>query len=208
MPTVTRASKFVVGLLAFFVSTQVLGDDIVTWTNATTNTDTTAIPATGPGSLATTTIQKGTCVSGAFGTQIATVTLAATIKTNTFVGANPPGSYCFRGFHTAVAFPGFPAQSSAMSGTAIKLVNPPVPSAPGALMVSADLTAYTFVKQDDYMVMSPVGDFPPGTMCIEGFSVTAIPVGQVTAITYTAVPHDTVKYRGLQHPKLVFGLCS
>lgn len=190
------------------IATPAFADDVVTWVNALTNTDNTNLPATGPGSLATTTIQKGTCVSGAFGTQTATQTVAASIKTLTFVGSNSPGSYCFRGFHTAVAFAGFPASVSAMSATAIKLVNPPTPNAPGNLQVSADLTAYTLVKQDDYMVMSPVGDMPPGTMCIDGQSVTSIPVGGTVALTYNAVPHSAVHYRGLQHPKLVFGLCS
>lgn len=71
-----------------------------TWTKATTNTDGSSIPATGPGSV-TTTAEYGSCNAAGtdFGTKIGDIVVASsgtTAQTPNFA----PGTYCIRYWHT------------------------------------------------------------------------------------------------------------
>lgn len=71
-----------------------------TWQNATTNTDGSAIPATGPGSIASTRFEWGTCGSGGtFGTKLGERVVAGTV-TSAPTDDLGPGTYCGRGYHT------------------------------------------------------------------------------------------------------------
>ena len=74
-------------------------DVVIRWTNATTNVDGSAIPATGPNALLNTTAEWGTCgTGGTFGTLIGSQTVAIP-ATETASFALPDGNYCFRARH-------------------------------------------------------------------------------------------------------------
>ena len=102
----------------------------VTWTPPTTNTDESAIPATGPGSLTTYRIEYGTCLAGgAFGVKAGEVTRAAP-ATGTTLNLQP-GTSCVRAF-VANTY----GNESAASNVASKIVPAPTPKPPGSLAVS------------------------------------------------------------------------
>ena len=72
----------------------------VNWQNATTNTDGSAIPASGPGSLTETRIEYGTC--NAARTAIASVLGTITVPGTATTAQSPdlgPGVYCARAQH-------------------------------------------------------------------------------------------------------------
>jgi hypothetical protein len=69
----------------------------VSWNNATQNTDGTAIPASGPGSIVSTRIEYGTCNGTAFGTKQGEWVVTGSVEsapTPDFA----PGTYCLRNF--------------------------------------------------------------------------------------------------------------
>ncbi len=69
----------------------------ITWTPPTTNTDNSAIPASGEGSLKTYRIEYGTCsANGVFGTKVGEVTRTAPAS-STVLNLNP-GTTCVRVF--------------------------------------------------------------------------------------------------------------
>jgi hypothetical protein len=96
-----------------------------TWTNATQNEDNTAIPATGAGSLTSTTVEWATCGPGdTFGTKSGESTVPknlTTLQTPDLL----PGRWCFRAFHTN----SYGVQSDPTS-VAVKVVAPPKPRPP------------------------------------------------------------------------------
>lgn len=96
----------------------------VTWTNATQNTDGTAIPATGPGSIANTRVEYGTCNGTAFGTKVGEVVVAGS-ATTTPTPNLAPGTYCGRAIHINTY-----GEESAPSNVATKTINAPVPRPP------------------------------------------------------------------------------
>lgn len=118
------ASWAVLGLTAFGVTRALAADVAVTWTQPTTNTDGSAIPATGPGSIASNRIEWGTCNGTAFGTKVGerVVSPVATSATVTGLG---PATWCFRVYATNTY-----AQESAASNAAQRVVNPPTPNPP------------------------------------------------------------------------------
>lgn len=89
-----RAIPF--AILSLFVATVALGIGLsVTWTNATKNTDNSSIPATGPGSIASTTITYGTC--NAAKDAIATISGTVSVAGAAQAGSVPnlaPGLWC------------------------------------------------------------------------------------------------------------------
>jgi hypothetical protein len=99
-------------------------DATLSWTPPTHNTDNTAIPATGPGSLSQYRAEWGTCVSGAFGVKAGEKTQAAPATGTTITGLDP-ATYCFRVFARNT----YGAESPA-SNVASKIVPAPVPQAP------------------------------------------------------------------------------
>jgi hypothetical protein len=95
----------------------------VTWAPPTTNTDGSAIPATGAGSLTTYRIEYGTCNGAAFGVKAGEVTRAAPA---TSVTLNlQPGTSCVRAF-VANTY----GSESAASNVSSKVVDPPTPNPP------------------------------------------------------------------------------
>lgn len=99
------------------------------WQNATQNTDNTAIPATGPGSIANTRIEWGTCNADTFGTKQGEKLVAGTVTT-TVTPDLPPGRWCLRAFHINT----YGVESDA-SATAIKVIDAPKPKPPGNFSV-------------------------------------------------------------------------
>jgi len=95
----------------------------VSWTQPLTNTDSSSIPASGPGSISQNRVQWGTCVGSAFGTQIGVQTIPA--ATSYVVTALPPAVYCFRVY--AINTYG---ETSLASNVTTKTVVAPVPNPP------------------------------------------------------------------------------
>ena len=98
-------------------------DVTVSWTQPLTNTDSSAIPASGPGSIAQNRVQWGTCVGAAFGTQIGVQTIPA--ATSYVVTGLPPATYCFRVYALNTY-----GQTSLASNVTTKDVPPPTPNPP------------------------------------------------------------------------------
>ena len=112
----------VVALIALASSLAIAATINASWTNATQNTDGSAIPATGAGSLVSTTVEYGTCNGNAFGTKIGEVTSAGTGAVTPNLG---PGRYCARAFHTNTY-----GEVSDPSAVGIKVIASPKPNPP------------------------------------------------------------------------------
>ncbi len=113
----------VLTLCAIVYSVAQADDVTVSWTQPLTNTNGSAIPATGAGSIQSNRVAWGSCVGSAFGTQIgAQVVPAATSYT---VPSLPPATYCFR--VTAVNTFG---NESLVSNVAQRVVTAPTPNPP------------------------------------------------------------------------------
>lgn len=102
----------------------------VSWTNATQNTDGSAIPASGPGSLVSTTTEWSSCGPGdTFTTKAGELTVP---KSQT--AADTPdlavGRWCLRAYHTNTY-----GVNSDPSGTGVKVVAAPKPNPPGNFSV-------------------------------------------------------------------------
>lgn len=95
----------------------------VSWTNPTQNTDGTAIPATGAGSIATNRVEWGSCVGAAFGTPAGSQSIP--VATSYVVTGLAPALHCFR--LTATNTYG---SESGVSGVAQRNVVAPVPNPP------------------------------------------------------------------------------
>lgn len=87
-----------VGILLTCVASIALAAGALTanWTNATTNTDGTAIPATGAGSLAKSIVEYGPCnaTKDTVMPPLSTVEVAGTILTATTPANLAPGTWC------------------------------------------------------------------------------------------------------------------
>lgn len=155
----------------------------VSWTNPTTNTDSTAIPATCPsgvtkcGKLALTRVEYGSCSGTAFGTKVGEITVTAP-GTSALVSALVPQMYCFR----AIARNDF-ATDSAPSNVATKTIAPPTPNPP---QVAVDTVAYEIkTNSTGTLVATRVGLVPLGTVCTDQQQ-------KAGGVTYARVPRDAV----------------
>lgn len=180
------------------------GKSVITWINATTNTDGTAIPATCPvgencGRLLNTKIEYGSCSSTGtppvFGTKVGEITTAFPGTTVT-VSSLVVQTYCFRGFHAndfgmtspssnimtkTIAAPA-PVNVSASAAWVVK-----APTTPAPPTIAVDQTAYEIKPNSTgTLTATRVGIVPDGTECI---SATAQKVGSVT---YMRVPREKV----------------
>lgn len=100
------------------------------WQNATTNTDSTAIPATGAGSIATTRVEYGTCNGTDFGQKQGEVVVAGT-ATSAVTPNLPPGRYCARAIHINTY-----GVESDPSNVAVKVIEAPKPRPPANFSLS------------------------------------------------------------------------
>lgn len=98
----------------------------VDWTNPTTNTDASTIPASGAGSLTQARIEYGTCNGTAFGTSLGNVNRVMPASTGS-ITVNP-GTYCVRVF-VANTY----GNESAASNVASRVVPAPTPNPPSNL---------------------------------------------------------------------------
>lgn len=167
------------------------GDAALTWTLATQNTDGTAIPASGPTSLASTRVEWGSCSGSNFGTKAGEHTVATPATTYTITGL-APGTHCFRAYSRTVA-----GLESAPTNVVSKTVLQAPPNPPGNLAV-ADLVVYQFIGTDDAVALLPVGTVPAGTACDPQQSVNG----------RYAVPRAAVTWYGNVKPRVVFAQCS
>jgi hypothetical protein len=135
--------RFIFAALAALVTFSVTAETkTITWVNATRNTDNTTIPATGPGSLARTTVEYGSCLSrnpDVFGTKIGEIFVAAPANSLT-VNLVVVQEYCLRAFHSntyATTFNTTAAGNSAFSNTAVTTVAPPTPQPPASITITS-----------------------------------------------------------------------
>ena len=167
------------------------GDAVLTWTLATQNTDGTAIPATGPTSLAATRVEWGTCSGSAFGTVVGQQTVATPATTYTVTGL-AAGVWCFRAYSRTVA-----GLESAPTNVVTKTILQAPPNPPGNLTVAA-LTVYQFIGTTDAITLLAVGTVPAGTACDPAQSVNG----------RYAVPRAAVTWYGSVRPRVVFANCA
>jgi hypothetical protein len=179
-------------LLALFLGVAHAAERTVGWTNATTNTDGSSIPTSGPGSLTHTRVEYGTCgPNNTFGTRQGQIDVPApgrSVQVNLVVVQ----MYCIRAIHVNTY-----GAESAPSSVVVTEVAPPVPNPPSDLQV-ANRTVYTVIKQVDRFVLLPVGTVPDGTQCIRSQSVNG----------YYAVPRASVIWSGNVQPDVVVAQCS
>lgn len=116
-------ATLVLALLVALITGRAQAADVTaSWTNPVQNTNGTAIPATGAGSIAQNRVQWGTCSGTAFGTAIGAQTIPAATS---HVVTLPPGTYCFRVFAINTY-----SETSPASNVAPKVVPAPVPNPP------------------------------------------------------------------------------
>jgi hypothetical protein len=99
----------------------------VSWTNATTNTDGSAIPATGPGSLTNTIFEYGPCNANrtALASVTATITVPAPATQPNLPPDIGPGTWCGHVRHTNTY-----GEMSTWSAIGVRTCANPVPNAP------------------------------------------------------------------------------
>ncbi len=167
------------------------GDAVLTWTLATQNTDGTAIPASGPTSLASTRVEWGSCSGSNFGTKAGEQTVAKPAVTYTVTNL-APGTYCFRAYSRTVA-----GVESAPTNVVSKTLLQAPPNPPGNLAV-ADLVVYQVIGTPDRFGFNPVGTVPAGTACDPTQSING----------RYAVPRAAVTWYGSVKPQVVVAQCS
>jgi hypothetical protein len=122
-----------IGILALVVMVLTLAvaavanaaDATLTWTMPTQNTDGSAIPASGPGSLTSTRVEFGTCSGALFGTKAGEQSVAAPATTMTISGFSAAQTACFRAFVSNTY-----GVESAASAVASKVFPAPTPKPP------------------------------------------------------------------------------
>lgn len=136
----------------------------ISWTNATQNTDDTAVPASCPsgqtlcGKLVNTRVEYGSCNAGAFGTkqgEIVTAWPGAEVMVSNLVVQ----TYCFRAFHKNDY-----NVESMVSNITTKTIAPPQPKPP---LIAVDTVAYE-IKEDSTgeLVATRIGLVPMGAYCL------------------------------------------
>lgn len=142
------------------------------WTNATTNTDNSPIPATGPGSLTRTTVEYGTRNANAFGTKAGEIFIAAP-ATCVDVNLVVVQEYSLRAFHCntfATSFALSAAGCSIASNIVFRTVAPPTPGPPTNLTASSPV-AYEIRQSNGQLVANRMGLIPLGTLCGQEFQI-------------------------------------
>lgn len=167
------------------------GDAVLTWTLATQNTDGTAIPASGPTSLASTRVEWGSCSGSNFGTKAGEQVVAKPATTYTITNLSA-GTYCFRAYSRTVA-----GVESAPTNVVSKTILPAPPQPPGNLTVAATVV-YQLIGTPDRFATIPVGTIPAGTPCDTTQAVLGLYV----------VPRAAVTWYGSTRPQSVLAQCS
>lgn len=129
----------------------------VTWTYPATNTDGSAIPASGPGSISGFVLEWGTCSGTSFGTKIGGAAPTAPATSFTVTGLQP-GTYCVR-----IAAVNTYAIVSAFSNVATKTITAPTPNPPVLTIatIAYELRGYS----NGTFRMVNVGSVPLNSAC-------------------------------------------
>lgn len=164
---------------------------VLTLTLPTQNTDGSAIPASGPGSYASTRAEWGSCAAdGKFGVaageQVYTGT-ATTLATPDLT----PGLWCARVYARTSACDAGPPCESAPTNAVSKTI---MASGP----VVSDPLVYQVSGVTDHFQLAPVGTVPLGTACDAAQSVN----GRM------AVPRAAVSWYGSVRPRVVVAVCQ
>ena len=110
----------------------------ISWMNATQDTAGNTLPASGPGSIRQTRIQRSfNCTASSFGTAVETLNVLASVNSVLFENL-PAGKWCYRARHVQNApVAGDPDIFSAWSATLSKVSNPaPPPAGPPTAPIS------------------------------------------------------------------------
>lgn len=159
-----KAAVIAVGLLALLVGCLILNaaraaDLSVSWTYPTTNTDGSAIPASGAGSISGFVLEWGTCSGTAFGSKLGGAAPTAPATSYTVTGLSP-GTYCVR-----LAAVNTYAIVSAFSNVATKTIAAPTPNPPVLTIatIAYELREYS----GGTLRFVQVGTVPKGVACAD-----------------------------------------
>jgi len=193
--------KFIVaGAAGLLLAFGAHGADLnLSWTNASTNVDGSAIPTdiTDISSLKTTELEYGSCgvadiPTGTLTTVIRTTTVPGKAETTTITVT--PGTWCVHARHQNL---GNVYSDWSVSKSKTVLETPNTPNPPGGLTVT-EMVAYTLVKQSNRFVLLPVGTVPGGTLCDSSQTVNG----------YFVVPTEAVTWSGTIRPVVVVAKCG
>ena len=156
-------ASLIVAWVCFMSMTAFAADAVVSWTNPTQNTDGSAIPASGAGSLTGTRVEYGTCNGTAFGSSAGSVTVNAPATTVTIPGFAAGATNCFRAFARNTF-----GNESLASNVVAKTFPTPTPNPP---VLSATITvAYELngIKNDGTIMLGrAVGQVELGAPCLD-----------------------------------------
>ena len=149
--------------LLFLLPTLALGADaVLTWTNPTTNTDGSSIPASGAGALTGTRVEWGTCNGTAFGTVVGQQAFGV-VTTATVPGFAAGTTHCFRVYDRNSY-----GNESAASNVATKTFPTPTPNPPtlnATITVAYELNG---IKNDGTVLLGrAVGQIDLGAPCLD-----------------------------------------
>lgn len=190
------STLFVVLVMLLYAINSRAADATLSWTLATQNTDGSAIPASGAGSLASTRVEWGSCSGAAFGTVAGTVTVPTPTTTHT-ITALGVATYCFRAFSRNSY-----GVESAASLVVSKIIPAPTPNPP---VLSATITVAYEVKShpvEGTMLGRNVGSVEIGTPCLEQ------PIVYTMSGTYYEIPLDKVHLTKMPKSAIVVTKCS
>jgi hypothetical protein len=151
-----RAIVFALGL---FAGAAYAADATITWTMPTQNTDNSAIPASGSGSIASTRVEWGSCTStGGFGTKAGERIVNAPATTTTITGLASGSTFCFRAFVRNTA-----GAESAASNVVSRVMPSPTPKPP--VLSSTVSVVWSYKRTGRGESLEVVGSAPIGTEC-------------------------------------------
>jgi hypothetical protein len=150
-----RAIVFALGL---FASAAYAADATITWTMPTQNTDNSAIPASGSGSIASTRVEWGTCSGTSFGTKAGERIVNAPATTTTITGLTSGSTFCFRAFVRNTA-----GAESAASNVVSRVMPSPTPKPP--VLSSTVSVVWSYKRAGPHETLEVVGSAPIGTEC-------------------------------------------
>jgi hypothetical protein len=150
----------IVLLLLVLLGAQVAfaADAALSWSNPTTNVDGSSIPATGPGSIASTRLEWGTCSGTSFGTLQGSQSVPAPATTATITGLASGVTYCFRAFSINTF-----AEISLASNVVSRSMPNPVPRPP--TLSSTVSVVWSHKRMGWGETLEIVGTAPLGTPC-------------------------------------------
>lgn len=188
---VALAVLTLVGLVA---TRAIAGELTASWTPPVTNTDGTAIPATGAGSISGHHVRWGVCddarqwtEAGAVGTVFVPMPATSRVVTNL-----APGTWC-----VVVQAENTYGSRSANSNSDYKIIAPPTPNPP---VVTVAKTAYDLTPRG--AIGRVVGTVPLGTEC-----TGAVVKRWADGTTFYAVPRDKVRLKLQPRSDLVVAKC-